>query len=97
MLAAPAAAQEPAGGRVGPELGITGNGRVLKPVGRQTSVGNFPTGAALTPDGGSYWVVVRRAQGTVVRRVAMVRRHGRFGAPGVRAQPVVQRDSPAAR
>ena len=36
-------------GRIGPSLGITANGRVLHPVGRQTVVGNFPTGSALTP------------------------------------------------
>jgi YVTN family beta-propeller protein len=44
-------------GRVGPSLGLTGNGRALKPVGRMTAVGNFPTGSALTPDGRFVWVV----------------------------------------
>src|ERR1700751_927561 len=43
-------------GRVGPSLGITANGRVLHPVGRQTVVGDFPTGSALTPDGRYLWV-----------------------------------------
>lgn len=43
-------------GVIGPSLGITANGRVLHPVGRQTVVGNFPTGSALTPDGRFLWV-----------------------------------------
>ncbi|HWY90835.1 MAG TPA: beta-propeller fold lactonase family protein, partial [Solirubrobacteraceae bacterium] len=43
-------------GRIGPALGITANGRVLHPIGRQTVVGNFPTGSALTPNGHSLWV-----------------------------------------
>jgi YVTN family beta-propeller protein len=43
-------------GRIGPSLGITANGRVLHPIGRQTVVGVFPTGSALTPDGRFLWV-----------------------------------------
>ena len=43
-------------GEIGPSLGITANGRVLHPVGRLTTVGNFPTGSALTPDGRFLWV-----------------------------------------
>jgi YVTN family beta-propeller protein len=43
-------------GRIGPSLGITANGRVLHPVGRLTTVGNFPTGSALSPDGHYLWV-----------------------------------------
>ena len=43
-------------GRIGPSLGITANGRVLHPIGRQTVVGDFPTGSALTPDGRFLWV-----------------------------------------
>ncbi|MEI7889102.1 MAG: alkaline phosphatase family protein [Actinomycetes bacterium] len=44
-------------GRVGPSLGITGNGRALTPAGRVTTVGNFPSGSALTPDGRFLWTV----------------------------------------
>jgi DNA-binding beta-propeller fold protein YncE len=44
-------------GEIGPALGITPNGHALHPVGRLTSVGNFPTGSALTPDGRFLWVV----------------------------------------
>jgi YVTN family beta-propeller protein len=43
-------------GEVGPSLGITANGRLLHPVGRLTTVGNFPTGSALTPSGRFLWV-----------------------------------------
>jgi YVTN family beta-propeller protein len=44
-------------GVIGPSLGITANGRVLHPIGRMTTVGDFPTGSALTPDGRFLWVV----------------------------------------
>ncbi|HEX8977630.1 MAG TPA: YncE family protein, partial [Solirubrobacteraceae bacterium] len=43
-------------GEIGPSLSITGNGRLLHPVGRLVTVGNFPTGSALTPDGRHLWV-----------------------------------------
>src|SRR5207249_2455719 len=36
---------------------MTGNGRLLHPAGRLTTLGNFPTGAALSPDGRFLWVV----------------------------------------
>ena len=69
-------------GRIGPSLGITANGRVLHPVGRQTVVGNFPTGSALTPDGRFLWVtdcghgpndvqVLEVASGTVVQTLPL--------------------------
>jgi YVTN family beta-propeller protein len=59
LALAPAAnAAEPAtNGRIGPSLRMTGNGRQLAPAGRLTTVGNFPTGGALTPDGRFLWVV----------------------------------------
>jgi len=43
-------------GEVGPSLGMTANGRALHPVGRMTTVGNFPTGSVLTPNGRYLWV-----------------------------------------
>src|SRR5437588_1447316 len=69
-------------GEIGPSLGITANGRVLHPVGRLTTVGNFPTGSALTPDGRFLWVadcghgsddvrVVDVASGTVVQTLPL--------------------------
>jgi YVTN family beta-propeller protein len=56
-LAPAAQAADPSDGRIGPSLRITGNGRQLAPAGRLTTVGNFPTGGALTPDGRFLWVV----------------------------------------
>lgn len=46
-------------GLIGPDTGITANGRLhaLDPSVKLISVGNFPTGAALTPDGRFYWTV----------------------------------------
>jgi YVTN family beta-propeller protein len=43
-------------GEIGPALGITANGHALHPVGRLTTVGNFPTGSALTANGRFLWV-----------------------------------------
>ena len=53
----PAPTPPPREGRIGPEFNLTGNGRLLRPAGRLTTLGNFPTGGALTPDGRFYWVV----------------------------------------
>src|SRR3954451_22907572 len=36
---------------------LTSNGRALQPAGRLTTLGNFPSGGALTPDGRFYWAV----------------------------------------
>lgn len=47
----------PGPGAVSPAQYVTGNGRHLTPAGRMTTVGDFPTGGALTPDGRFYWVV----------------------------------------
>ena len=44
-------------GRIGPDSKTTGNGRRLEPFGRLVSVGNFPTGGAVTPNGRYYWTV----------------------------------------
>ena len=44
-------------GRIGPALLQTANGRVLHPAGRMTTIGDFPTGGALAPDGRFYWAV----------------------------------------
>ena len=51
-----AVAGSPQPGEIGPSLGLTANGRALHPVGRLTTVGNFPTGSALTPGGRFLWV-----------------------------------------
>ena len=44
-------------GRIGPDLRQTGNGRLLDPAGRLTQLGNFPSGAALSPDGRFLWAI----------------------------------------
>jgi len=44
-------------GRIGPGLRVTGNGRLLSPPGTLVTLGHFPTGGALTPDGRYYWTV----------------------------------------
>ena len=44
-------------GRVGPAFSLTPSGRHLVPAGRMTTVGDFPTGGALSPDGRFYWAV----------------------------------------
>ncbi len=44
-------------GEIGPQYRLTGNGHQLKPVGRLVTVGDFPDGSAVTPDGRYDWVV----------------------------------------
>lgn len=44
-------------GRVGPMYSLTNYGHQLRPAGRMTRVGDFPTGGALTPDGRFFWAV----------------------------------------
>src|SRR4051812_18092255 len=44
-------------GRVGPTLKVLQSGRHLTPQGKLVTLGNFPTGGALTRDGHFYWTV----------------------------------------
>ncbi|HEX5500350.1 MAG TPA: hypothetical protein VFX03_14020, partial [Thermomicrobiales bacterium] len=44
-------------GVIGPQNQIQPNGRQLHPVGKQTKLGNLPTGAALTTDGRFAWTL----------------------------------------
>src|SRR4051794_5154227 len=44
-------------GRVGPKLNLLQSGRKLSPQGKLATLGNFPTGGALTRDGHFYWTV----------------------------------------
>src|SRR5919197_4075148 len=44
-------------GRIGPQLGLLGNGRHLDPAGALVDLGNFPSGAAVTPDGRFLWTI----------------------------------------
>ncbi|HEY8637941.1 MAG TPA: alkaline phosphatase family protein [Solirubrobacteraceae bacterium] len=56
-VAGVADAQGPEVGRVGPSTGLLNNGRHLQPFGTLVTLGNFPTGGALTPNGRWYWTV----------------------------------------
>ena len=71
-------------GRIGPALGLTANGRAINPAGRQTTVGQFPGGAELSPDGRFLWtaslgmrstpsevVIVRMSDGAVSQRLPL--------------------------
>jgi YVTN family beta-propeller protein len=53
----PSASGHPHGAIVGPRTGLYGNGRLLRPVGHQTKVGDFPSGGALSPNGRFYWAI----------------------------------------
>jgi DNA-binding beta-propeller fold protein YncE len=44
-------------GRIGPDQRLLNNGRRLTPLGTQVTLGQFPTGGALTPNGRWYWTV----------------------------------------
>src|SRR4051794_5692683 len=44
-------------GRIGPQNRIQPSGRLLKPYGKLTGLGNLPAGGALTPDGRFLWTV----------------------------------------
>jgi YVTN family beta-propeller protein len=65
--AAAALAQE----RPSPSTGLFVNGRMLDPVGRMTTLGAFPTGGALSPDGRFYWAVDAGRDANAVRIVAV--------------------------
>jgi DNA-binding beta-propeller fold protein YncE len=65
--AAPALATDT--GVIGPSTHIVNLGRKLEPYGRQVTVGNVPTGGALTPDGRFYWTVSAGAGANDVRIV----------------------------
>jgi YVTN family beta-propeller protein len=69
-------------GRIGPKLRITGNGHLLHPAGRLTTVGNFPTGSAVVPGGRFVWVadcghgkddarVIKLSTGKVVQKLPL--------------------------
>ncbi|MDQ1701198.1 MAG: hypothetical protein QOF57_450 [Frankiaceae bacterium] len=44
-------------GRIGPDKRLLDNGRRLSPFGKRVTVGQFPTGGALTRNGRYYWTV----------------------------------------
>ena len=50
---------------------LTGQGRLLDPVGRMTPLGAFPTGGAISPDGRFYWAVDAGRGANFVRIIEM--------------------------
>lgn len=56
---------------MGPSLRITGNGRRLLPPGRMVTLGHFPSGGALTPDGRFLWTVSTGRELNDIRIVAV--------------------------
>ena len=64
-------------GRIGPALHITANGRVLRPPGQLVTLGHFPTGGAVTPDGRFYWTVSTGRALNDIRIVAVGLKHPR--------------------
>jgi YVTN family beta-propeller protein len=82
VLGGVAIAQSATTGEVGPSLNLTGNGHLLRPAGRLTTVGDFPTGSAVLPGGRFLWVadcghgeddikVVALATGAVVQTLPL--------------------------
>jgi hypothetical protein len=73
-------------GRIGPGLHVTGNGRHLQPPGQLITLGHFPTGGAVTPDGRFYWTVSTGRALNDIRIVAVTGNHARviqvLGLPG---------------
>ncbi|MCW3064725.1 MAG: beta-propeller repeat protein [Solirubrobacterales bacterium] len=61
-------------GRIGPKLHLTGNGRLLRPAGKLVTLGHFPTGGAVTPDGRFYWTVSTGRALNDIRLVSVRRR-----------------------
>jgi hypothetical protein len=83
LLAAGAAAviaAKPPPGRIGPDNRIQPSGRKLNPVGKLTSLGNLPTGGALTVDGRFAWTLSAGRGANDVRIVrVLAKRRGRVG------------------
>jgi YVTN family beta-propeller protein len=74
-------------GEIGPSYSMTANGRLLAPAGAMTTLGVFPTGGALTPDGKFYWAansgggsndvsIVDTATGAVVQTLPLPGAYG---------------------
>ncbi len=70
------AATGPGDGRIGPQSHIQPSGRLLKPYGKLTGLGNLPAGGALTPDGRFLWTV-SAGRGNNDIRIVKVAQDGR--------------------
>ncbi|HEY3190726.1 MAG TPA: hypothetical protein VGJ70_24760, partial [Solirubrobacteraceae bacterium] len=58
-------------GRIGPDRRLLGDGRLLTPYGKLATLGNFPTGGRVTPDGRFFWTVSAGRGANDVRIVAV--------------------------
>jgi DNA-binding beta-propeller fold protein YncE len=85
-------------GRIGPSLRITGNGRLLSPQGKLVTLGHFPTGGALTPDGRFLWTVSTGRALNDIRIVSVVGKHPRviqiLALPGASGGIAIDRTRP---
>ena len=66
-------------GVIGPSNRIQPTGRQLHPTGTLVALGNFPTGAALTPDGRFLWTLSTGRGRNDIRIVRLQLRHGHAG------------------
>ena len=73
--AALAAAGGGGSGRIGLSLRITGNGRMLRPPGQLVTLGHFPTGGAVTPNGRFLWTVSTGRALNDIRIVSATAKH----------------------
>ena len=62
-------------GRISIAAHLTANGRHLTPPGRLVTLGQFPTGGAMTPDGRFYWTVSTGRAFNDVRIVSVAAKH----------------------
>ena len=85
-------------GRIGPSLRITGNGRLLTPQGQLVTLGHFPTGGALTPDGRFLWTVSTGRALNDIRIVSVAGKRPRviqiLGLPGASGGIAIDRTQP---
>ena len=93
-----AAAGGGSSGRIGPSLRITGNGRMLRPPGQLVTLGHFPTGGAVTPDGRFLWTVSTGRALNDIRIVSASAKHPRviqiLPLPGASGGIAIDRTQP---
>ena len=85
-------------GRISPAQHIVPDGRRLRPPGQLVTLGHFPTGGALTPDGRFLWAVSTGRALNDVRIVSVSGRHPRviqvLGLPGASGGIAIDRTQP---
>ena len=85
-------------GRISPAQHIVPDGRRLRPPGQLVTLGHFPTGGALTPDGRFLWAVSTGRALNDVRIVSVSGRHPRviqvLALPGASGGIAIDRTQP---